>query len=95
MILTNEERTEAYEEFMHQSLRPQDTKVVLQYARAIEAKIMPRIQQLEAENEALRKDAERYRLLRRGQHWSVIDGIGDELRAESLDDAIDAARGVK
>lgn len=39
----------------------------------------------------LRKDAERYRLLRRGQHWSVIDGIGDTLRSDDLDAAIDAA----
>ena len=38
---------------------------------------------------AAMKDAERYRLLRRGQHWSVIDGIGDTLRAEALDAAID------
>ncbi|MCA8376333.1 hypothetical protein LGM80_23515 [Burkholderia multivorans] len=37
------------------------------------------------------KDAERYRLLRRGQHWSVINGIGDTLRADELDAAIDAA----
>jgi hypothetical protein len=36
-------------------------------------------------------DAARYRLLRRGQHWSVINGIGDTLRGEDLDDAIDAA----
>ena len=36
------------------------------------------------------KDAERYRLLRRGQHWSVINGIGDTLRADQLDAAIDA-----
>jgi hypothetical protein len=36
-------------------------------------------------------DAQRYRLLRRGQHWSVINGIGDVLRAETLDSAIDAA----
>ena len=36
-------------------------------------------------------DAARYRLLRRGQHWSVIDGIGNELRAEALDAAVDAA----
>lgn len=35
-------------------------------------------------------DGVRYRLLRRGQHWSVIDGIGDTLRAEALDSAIDA-----
>ena len=37
------------------------------------------------------KDAWRYRLLRHGRHWSVIDGIGDELRGEVLDAAIDAA----
>ena len=28
---------------------------------------------------------------RRGQHWSAIDGIGDTLRADGLDNAIDAA----
>lgn len=37
------------------------------------------------------EDAARYRLLRRGQHWSVIDGIGDTLRSDDLDAAIDAA----
>ncbi|PRE27572.1 hypothetical protein [Burkholderia multivorans] len=37
-----------------------------------------------------KRDAERYRCLRRGQHWSVLNGIGDTLRAEQLDDAIDA-----
>jgi hypothetical protein len=37
------------------------------------------------------RDAARYRLLRRGQHWSVIDGIGDILRSEKLDATIDAA----
>ena len=36
-----------------------------------------------------KKDAARYRLLRSGQHWSVIDGIGDTLSAESLDASID------
>ncbi|MCA8195432.1 hypothetical protein [Burkholderia vietnamiensis] len=41
---------------------------------------------------AAEKDAERYRLLRRGQIWSVINGIGDTLRADELDAAIDAAR---
>lgn len=44
-----------------------------------------------AELEARGKDAERYRLLRRGQRWSVIDGIGDALRAAQLDSAIDTA----
>jgi hypothetical protein len=38
-------------------------------------------------------DASRYRSIRRGQHWSVINGIGDALRAETLDAAIDAAIG--
>lgn len=42
-----------------------------------------------------REDSERYRLLRRGQHWSVINGIGEALRAESLDAAIDAVRAAK
>ena len=37
------------------------------------------------------RDALRYRLLRRGQKWSVINGIGDVLRAEELDEAVDAA----
>lgn len=46
----------------------------------------------DAEIAALREDAERYRLLRRGQRWSVIDGIGDTLRAEELDAAVDQAR---
>lgn len=50
------------------------------------------IERLTAERDALREDAERYRLLRRGQQWSVVDGIGDTLRAEQLDAAIDAAR---
>lgn len=40
-------------------------------------------------------DGERYRLLRRGQHWSVIDGIGNTLRADDLDAAIDAAMAAK
>jgi len=38
---------------------------------------------------AMEREAERYRALRRGQHWSVVDGIGDLLRAEALDDAVD------
>lgn len=48
-----------------------------------------------AQQEQDRKDAARYRLLRRGQHWSVIDGIGDTLRAEVLDAAIDKARAAQ
>lgn len=38
------------------------------------------------------EDAARYRMLRRGQHFSVIDGVGGDLRADDLDAAIDAAR---
>jgi len=40
--------------------------------------------------EEVAQDAARYRMVRRGQHWSVIDGIGDDLRAEALDAAVDA-----
>lgn len=36
------------------------------------------------------RDAERYRVVRRGQHWSVVNGIGDTLRGEALDAAVDA-----
>lgn len=43
------------------------------------------------EIEALTKDAARYQVLRRGQHWSTINGIGDMLRGEALDEAIDSA----
>jgi hypothetical protein len=46
------------------------------------------------EYEALHTDAERYRKLRRGQHWSVVNGAGDELRAEQLDAAVDAVPAV-
>jgi len=38
-----------------------------------------------------RLKAKRYELLRRGQQWSVINGIGDTLRADELDAAIDSA----
>lgn len=49
------------------------------------------IRALLADLDAVRADAQRYRLLRRGQHWSVVDGVGDILRAEELDARIDAA----
>lgn len=42
-------------------------------------------------DDALELDAKRYQLLRRGQKWSVIDGIGNTLRGEEMDAAIDAA----
>ena len=44
-----------------------------------------------ARSKANKIDAERYRALRRGQKWSVVDGIGDTLRWDDLDAAIDAA----
>ena len=43
----------------------------------------------------LEKDVERYRLLRRGQHWSTINGIGETLRADLLDASIDAVMGLQ
>lgn len=50
---------------------------------------------LAAPADSVLEDAARYRLVRRGQHWSVIDGIGNDLRAEALDAAIDAALAAK
>lgn len=44
----------------------------------------------QAKLDAMRKDAERYRKLRRGQHLSSVNGVGDVLCAEQLDAAIDA-----
>ena len=52
--------------------------------------IHPRFAKVEAERDELLADAQRYRLLRRGQSWSVINGIGDVLRADDLDASIDA-----
>lgn len=48
-----------------------------------------------AQADSVLEDAARYRLVRRGQHWSVIDGIGNALRAEELDAAVDAARAAQ
>ena len=47
---------------------------------------------LRAQLAEAQRDAERYRSLRRGQKWSVIDWKGDALRADDLDAAIDAAK---
>ena len=64
--------------------------------RIAEGLLAPAIEALErgtppaAQGDA--EDAARYRCIRRGQHLSVIDGIGNELRAEALDTAIDAVR---
>ena len=43
------------------------------------------------EIERLRADAARYRMLRPGRYWSVVNGIGDRLHGDKLDSAIDAA----
>ena len=48
---------------------------------------------LRAQLAEAQRDAERYRSLRRGQKWSVIDWKGDALRVDDLDAAIDAAKG--
>ena len=40
----------------------------------------------------LKIEAAWYRLLRRGQHWSVIDGVGQTLRGEELDAAVAAVK---
>lgn len=48
------------------------------------------IEAVGAERDALKVDAARYRLVRRGQHWSVINGIGDTLTGAALDAATDA-----
>lgn len=42
-----------------------------------------------------KEHAENYRLIRRGQHWSVVDGIGNTLRGEDLDAAVDAIRAAR
>lgn len=48
---------------------------------------------LQPEIERLKADAAAYQLLRRGQHWSIIDGIGQTLRGEELDAAVAAVKG--
>jgi len=55
-------------------------------------KELAKAQPAQAQADSVLEDAARYRLVRRGQHWSVIDGIGNDLRAEALDAAVDAAR---
>jgi len=51
------------------------------------------IDTLRAQLAEAQRYAERYRSLRRGQKWSVIDWKGDALRADDLDAAIDSAKG--
>lgn len=42
-----------------------------------------------------KEHAENYRLIRRGQNWSVVDGIGNTLRGDDLDAAVDAIRAAR
>jgi len=52
------------------------------------------VDQLKADNEALRKDAERYRWLRDGEYlhaWAVVHICDEPRRAELTDRTIDAA----
>lgn len=58
-----------------------------------EAALLALVERVTRERDEALKDARRYRMVRRGQHWSVINGIGDTLRGEELDAAIDAALG--
>lgn len=67
---------------MDEERRPTSSSVADAAANALEAQAR--------EIEGLRKDAERYAVVRRGQHWSVIDGIGDPLTGDRLDAGIDA-----
>ena len=69
-----------------------DKSQTLMEAERAMAQIREATAKVVAERDAAVADAARYRLLKRGQKWSVIDGIGDTLRAEQLDAAIDAAR---
>ena len=52
-------------------------------------------QRAEARRAALEKDAERYRKLRRGDLWLVVDGAGDLVHGDALDAALDAAPAVR
>ncbi|CAN7192436.1 hypothetical protein [Acidovorax sp. LjRoot117] len=75
-MLTSERIRELWENYS-------PTQGIESFARAVEAATLARVT-------SLVQQAERYRMLRRGQHWSVVDGIGNTLRAEDLDAAIDA-----
>ena len=49
------------------------------------------IDEMQSDIDRMSKDAARYRLIRLGQCFSVVDGAGDHLRDVALDEAIDAA----
>jgi len=79
----------------------EETSALVELLRAIEATpSAPTAVEPTAEQSSVvePQDEDRYQLLRRGQHWSVIDGVGDVLRGDDLDAAIDsilAARASK
>ena len=55
-----------------------------------------RIAELEAENAALREDAERYRWMSRSASWMwVRENLWNPISVAEFDAAIDAARGKK
>ena len=59
-------------------------------ARHCEAKAFKiEIRALERQIADLQRDAARYRRIRRGQHWSLVNGIGDVLTGEDMDKAVD------
>ena len=75
---------------------PQQEPELIDLVKELQASLIDAtalIDELQQEPDKL--DAERYRLLRRGQHWSVIDCIGRDLRADVLDAAIDKAIAAK
>jgi hypothetical protein len=70
-------------------LENESLKQVARYETDVAAQAIADFEVVKAQLAAVQKDAERYRKLRRGQNWSVTDGIGDTLKAEGLDEAID------
>lgn len=84
-----------YDKLPIQSLNPLYYTHEPLYPAHTVAALKSRADALAARVAELEKDAARYRLLRRGQKWSVVDGIGAVLRAEVLDATIDAALAAK
>jgi hypothetical protein len=70
-------------------LENESLKQVARFEADAAAQAIADFEVVKAQLAAVQKDAERYRKLRRGQNWSVTDGIGDTLKAEGLDEAID------
>lgn len=80
-------------------LMPANTVVVpVANCRALESEMAAVIREAHDNKQrarAFEKDAMRYRKVRRGQHWSVIDGAGNNLQGDALDSAADAAPAVR